>query len=201
MIYNTTDLPAYIQAAIEYVYDKHPEYKTPRGARGNCVMATDFLLFKCDELLGEELCDGRMVAVDDFYEKGPHAWADIEGWQIDLTARQFNPNEPCPKIWKLHTMNTFEIPVGDEQIPENSFNPMKDNEAFKPMAGCAYVPEEGDRMYTYEDYIEIAKGNERLARILFDLSDWQHPETILLELFEEGEVIEDGKTYKIVEQP
>ena len=40
-------------------------------------------------------------------------------------------------------------------------------------------------MFT-NDFLDIAKGNEELAETLFDLVDWQHPETLYneLELFE-----------------
>jgi hypothetical protein len=35
----------------------------------------------------------------DYKGKGFHNWAVVEGYCIDLTARQFDEKEPCPKIW------------------------------------------------------------------------------------------------------
>lgn len=62
----------------------------------------------------------------------------------------------------------------------------KDEEAFNNKKGICYSPELSDETYTYEDYIAIAKyflgkkkGDiEKVARMLFDYSEWQHPETL-----------------------
>lgn len=69
---------------------------------------------------------------------------------------------------------------------------MKDRNAFNQRSGICYVPEAGDCAYTYQAYLQIAKGNPALALILFDLSDLQHPETIFDELEREGEIDENG---------
>lgn len=90
------DLPDYAQKAIEVVLKKHPEYNTPDGAWGECVTATDELLFACD-IIADKIVDGFMTGTD---EPEHHHWAVIEGICVDLTAKQFNPHEPCPKIWK-----------------------------------------------------------------------------------------------------
>lgn len=79
-----------------------------------------------------------------------------------------------------------------EIFEDGTFLDLKDTLAFESKTGICYVPECGDSQYTYDDYLEIAKGNERLARIIFDLSEWQHPETIFDELLREGEIDENG---------
>jgi hypothetical protein len=91
-------LPVYIQEAIRVVLKRHPEYKTKSGALGNCVIASDELLFYIDQKLGN-ICDGYINGVLDYKGKGFHNWAVVEGYCIDLTARQFDEKEPCPKIW------------------------------------------------------------------------------------------------------
>lgn len=58
-----------------------------------------------------------------------------------------------------------------------------------------YIPEnaeEGDNPYYYEDFLRIARGNEKLAEVIYDLCEWQHPETIFEELLIEEEIDEDG---------
>lgn len=65
---------------------------------------------------------------------------------------------------------------------------LKDTKAFEQRSGVCYIPESCEEVYCYNDYIQIARGNPKLARILFDLSDWQHPETIFEELLMEEEI-------------
>lgn len=83
---------------------------------------------------------------------------------------------------------------------DGTYEQIKNYNEFHPDGGICYVPECGDYTYYYKDYLEIAKGNVKLAEILFDLSDWQHPETLLDEFIGEGEVEEDGNTFKFIEQ-
>lgn len=101
-------LPDYLQKAIRQVLTKHPEYKDAKGCDGKCIYASDNLLFTCDDLLdgdpndSDTLCDGILAGTQNYKGTGkPHHWAEIEGYGVDLTARQFDKNEPCPKIWKL----------------------------------------------------------------------------------------------------
>ena len=54
-----------------------------------------------------------------------------------------------------------------------------------------YTTENGDS-YTFEQILEIAKGNERLANIILNLCQWQHPETVFQELLNEEEIDENG---------
>lgn len=63
-----------------------------------------------------------------------------------------------------------------------------------------YVPENADEgeVYTWDDVVDIANGNVRLAQIIVDLCDWQFPETVLDELIREEEVIEVNDRYILV---
>lgn len=51
----------------------------------------------------------------------------------------------------------------------------KDNEV-------CYIPELSDYLYTRQDFLDIANGNQKLADYLFENVDWQCPETLLDEL-------------------
>ena len=86
---NYTDL----LSAVNCVLSKHPEYATMAGSRGKCVDASTELLFQLDEMYGFPV--NGYVDGDDT----PHHWTVVEGWCIDLTSRQFNESDPCPKIW------------------------------------------------------------------------------------------------------
>jgi hypothetical protein len=55
-----------------------------------------------------------------------------------------------------------------------------------------YTTESGQG-YTDKDFVRIAKGNKKLAKIIFDLCEWQHPETVFEELLREGEINEKGE--------
>ena len=44
-----------------------------------------------------------------------------------------------------------------------------------------YIAELSDDVYTYADFLKIAKGNEKVADYLFETVDWQMPETLMSE--------------------
>lgn len=64
----------------------------------------------------------------------------------------------------------------------------KSLEAFINKTGVCYVPELDDTEYTYMDFYNLANGNEEIARVLFDMVDWQSPETKKNELLENDEI-------------
>ena len=80
----------------------------------------------------------------------------------------------------------------DELAEEGTYQQLIDTAAYNKKTGVCYVPEAGDRQYTYQDFLEIAKGKEDLATIIFYLCEWQHPETIFDEMLREGEIDENG---------
>lgn len=98
------DFPEIINTAINNVLSRHPEYASVYGAQGKCIIASDKLLFELDNLNNGEPIDGYLVG-----QASPlHHWAFIApNINIDLTARQFDGNADCPKIW-------FELPPGDK---------------------------------------------------------------------------------------
>ena len=57
----------------------------------------------------------------------------------------------------------------------------------KSIAVC-YIPELTDDLYSYFDFLKIAKGNSDIAVCLFETVDWQSPEILYEELMENGEV-------------
>lgn len=66
-----------------------------------------------------------------------------------------------------------------------------------------YTPElaeEDELGLTTEDFLELCNGSRDVAVIVAQLTEWQHPSTILAELIMEGEIeeeIEEVVTYKI----
>ena len=76
----------------------------------------------------------------------------------------------------------------------------KDGENYykHPDRPC-YVPELSDDIYTKNDFLEIAKDNEALADFLFDMVDWQSPETLLDELLQNDIVCEQNDSYVFTE--
>ena len=55
---------------------------------------------------------------------------------------------------------------------------MKDYKAFKSKSGVCYVPELSNQKYTYADFLNLAQGNKKIANLLFNVVEWQHPETL-----------------------
>lgn len=70
----------------------------------------------------------------------------------------------------------------------------KNFEAFENKSNdVCYIPELSDKEYRYSDFLEIAKENINLAKILFETVDWQNPETVFWELVNSREIDENGK--------
>lgn len=65
----------------------------------------------------------------------------------------------------------------------------KDEEAFlhHPDKVC-YVPELSDEGYTRQNFLDMVGGQEEVATLLFDMVDWQSPETLLNELYDTYEL-------------
>lgn len=65
----------------------------------------------------------------------------------------------------------------------------KDEEAFlhHPERVC-YVPELSDAAYTRQDFLAMCNGQEELAEFLFEMVDWQSPETLKSELLATYEI-------------
>lgn len=65
----------------------------------------------------------------------------------------------------------------------------KDEEAFlhHPEQVC-YVPELSNEGYTRQDFLAMCNGQEELAEFLFEMVDWQSPETLKSELLATYEI-------------
>lgn len=69
---------------------------------------------------------------------------------------------------------------------------------------CEYIPEnsydesEDGITYTWNDFLNIAKGNEKLAMMIVDLCDWQYPETELDDLLIMEEIAEHNGEYIVL---
>lgn len=66
----------------------------------------------------------------------------------------------------------------------------KNQLAFITKKGTCYVPELSETEYTYDDFLEIAKGNHDIASQLFYSVDWQSPSTLYDEWIQEDEINE-----------
>jgi hypothetical protein len=105
------ELPDWIKRGVDVVLKDHPEYLDGEKCIGECVNASDELLFKLDEFNNDKPIDGGVdgepvdCIIDGKPSREPHHWAKIRDgnieWNIDLTARQFDINADCPKIWKV----------------------------------------------------------------------------------------------------
>lgn len=57
----------------------------------------------------------------------------------------------------------------------------KNFQNFERKRGVCYVPELSDKEYTYDDFLALCGGNHTLAEFVFEIVDWQHPETVVEE--------------------
>lgn len=86
-------IPDYIQKAIDLTLSEHPEYQDPILSIGKCIEASDNLIDNV-EIVTDEVIGGFMDGNEN------HHWAVINNlYCVDLTARQFNVSNECPKIW------------------------------------------------------------------------------------------------------
>jgi hypothetical protein len=74
----------------------------PVKAKGHCLRMSDVLMLNLAEAGKKPFIDCKIIHTKKPY---PHFWIYVDGWHIDLTAKQFNPDEPCPKIWKDEDYN------------------------------------------------------------------------------------------------
>ena len=65
----------------------------------------------------------------------------------------------------------------------------KNSKAFYEKSNeVCYLSELNDYKYTYEDFLNIAYGSEEVAEFLFDIVDWQSPETLVEDCLSNDEV-------------
>lgn len=61
-----------------------------------------------------------------------------------------------------------------------------------------YIPELHDEPYTRQDFLDICNNQKEIADILFDMVDWQSPETLFDELCEHNEIIQCDHCKKLI---
>lgn len=66
------------------------------------------------------------------------------------------------------------------------------------MKAIVYVSEAGKK-YTYDDIIELAKGNQMYADLLIARATWAHIETMIEEDLQYGEIDEVDGTYVLTD--
>lgn len=94
-----THFPHWLREPITDILKNNPQFADPIKSSGLCVVATDALLFHLDKIYEGHL-NGYMTG-----QLQPcHHWAYVSGWNIDLTARQFDEHADCPKIWRATAM-------------------------------------------------------------------------------------------------
>lgn len=68
----------------------------------------------------------------------------------------------------------------------------------KPDAPC-YVSELSDFVWTAESILKLCNGQENFAQVIFQLVDWQSPETVLEELLHDGEWVRCSKCGNLID--
>lgn len=93
------DLPRNIRFVVLTVMRQYERDKlhTVEGADGMCVRTTRSLI----EIYKEVQEQRGLPLMFGHGGSDMHTFAELEGFGIDLTARQFNKYESFPKIWKL----------------------------------------------------------------------------------------------------
>jgi hypothetical protein len=89
----------WIQQSIEKTISKNSlRCFDPQGSKGHCLRISDELMWNLVELGKKK----PFVECKIIHRRkpNPHFWVCVDGLHIDLTARQFDPEEPCPKIWR-----------------------------------------------------------------------------------------------------
>jgi hypothetical protein len=95
-------IPRMIRRCIdETIKENRSQCLDPIKAKGNCLRISHELMFKLSEVGKSPFVDCKIIHSKKPY---PHFWLLVEGWHIDLTAKQFNSQESCPKIWKHETV-------------------------------------------------------------------------------------------------
>lgn len=86
------ELPEWIKDPIRRLLYANPDFADPVECADQCLYASTTLI----ELIREVMPEGTDIGTEgDFW----HAFVKVDKWFIDLTARQFDPNQDCPKIW------------------------------------------------------------------------------------------------------
>jgi len=102
------ETPDWIQQSIENTIAKNgSRCLDPKGSKGHCLRISDELMWNLVELGKKKpFVECRIIHRR---KPDPHFWISVDGLHIDLTARQFDPEEPCPKIWREENASAKEL--------------------------------------------------------------------------------------------
>ncbi len=99
-----TELPEAIwQVVKETIDDNRLRCLDPKKSIGRCLQVSHELMNNLAAIGKTPFVDSKII-----FRKTPkpHFWIAVDGFHIDLTARQFNPLEQCPKVWKQEDFDT-----------------------------------------------------------------------------------------------
>lgn len=103
---DSTELPeAILQVVNETIANNNSKCLDPINSRGRCLQMSHELMHNLAAIGKIPFVDSKLL----FRQKPkPHFWLCVDGFHIDLTARQFNPFEQCPKVWKQENLDSSE---------------------------------------------------------------------------------------------
>jgi hypothetical protein len=111
------DFPEKIkQCIIETIENNLSRCLDPVKAKGQCLRVSDELMLNLADQGLRPFVECKIVHTR---QPKPHFWVYINGWHIDLTAKQFDPQEPCPKILKddeVNVENLFVVKKGRGKV-------------------------------------------------------------------------------------
>ena len=129
------DLPEWIAEVVKETIAKNSsQCLDPVKAKGNCLRMSDQLLYNLSEVNKEAIVPFVNCKIMFRKKPHPHFWLLVDGWHIDLTAKQFDRNEPCPKIWRdgeTNLGNVYTVEKGRDMVLFY-LTPFKYGKAKKP---------------------------------------------------------------------
>ncbi len=114
------DLPDWIIKGVEEtIVGNYSQCLDPVKAKGNCLRVSNQLMYNLSEVGKDLVKPFDNCKILHTKKPQPHFWIFVDGWHIDLTARQFNENERCPKIWKdgeINVKNVYSVEKGKSSV-------------------------------------------------------------------------------------
>jgi hypothetical protein len=105
-----TTFPRWLKQAIEEVLSEHTWFSDPERCADLCGIASEELML----VIKANMPEGTAAKLTGDYW---HQFVQVDNWFIDLTARQFDSNASCPKIWTDPNENTWYHPILEKQLP------------------------------------------------------------------------------------
>ncbi|HEY0056349.1 MAG TPA: hypothetical protein VGB63_13420 [Pedobacter sp.] len=104
--FDHTELPEDIRQIVkETIVDNWLRCLDPEKSKGRCLQVSHELMNNLAAIGKIPFVHSKLVFR---HQPKPHFWLYVDGFHIDLTARQFSPLEQCPKVWKLEDFDSSE---------------------------------------------------------------------------------------------